>query len=143
MQDIKEYTTNVLDLAIDCISEGNSIPITVGAMGSSGGIYTTMLPVSQEVVDKFNQNVQAKLTIGYTVFNEPAQLGGVVIPQQTQDFEFGKKFWNLTQRLLEKGTIKVHRPSVNKFGSGLGGVLKGLDAMRQGKVSGEKLVFTI
>jgi hypothetical protein len=45
--------------------------------------------------------------------------------------------------LLEQGKIKVHRPSINKYGKGLEGVLKGMDAMRHGRVSGEKLVFTV
>lgn len=52
-------------------------------------------------------------------------------------------FWELSRELLESGKIKVHRPSVNKYGKGLEGVIKGMYAMRDGKVSGEKLVFTI
>ena len=45
--------------------------------------------------------------------------------------------------LLEQGKVKVHRPSINTYGKGFEGVLKGMDAMRHGKVSGEKLVFTV
>jgi hypothetical protein len=45
--------------------------------------------------------------------------------------------------LLEQGKVKVHRPSINKYGKGFEGVLKGMDAMRHKKVSGEKLVFTV
>jgi len=52
-------------------------------------------------------------------------------------------FWETSRELLEQGKLKVHRPAVNKYGKGLEGAIKGMDAMRQGKVSGEKLVFTI
>jgi hypothetical protein len=48
-----------------------------------------------------------------------------------------------SRRLLDQGKVKVRRPSINKYGKGFEGVLKGMDAMRHGKVSGEKLVFTV
>jgi hypothetical protein len=48
-----------------------------------------------------------------------------------------------SRRFLVQGKVKVRRPSINKYGKGFEGVLKGMDAMRHGKVSGEKLVFTV
>ena len=45
--------------------------------------------------------------------------------------------------LLAQGKVRVHRPVVNKFGSGFEGVVKGMDAMGEGRLSGEKYVFTI
>jgi hypothetical protein len=48
-----------------------------------------------------------------------------------------------SRRFLVQGKVKVHKPSINKYGEGFEGVLKGMDAMRHGKVSGEKLVFTV
>ena len=65
------------------------------------------------------------------------------MPAKPEDFEFGKMFWELSRELLEGGKVKVHKPSVDKLGSGLSGVIEGMDFMRQGKVSGEKLVFTV
>ena len=65
------------------------------------------------------------------------------IPAKPQDFEFGKMFWELSRGLLKEGKVKVHKLRVNKYGKGLEGALKGMQAMREGKVSGEKLVFTI
>lgn len=65
------------------------------------------------------------------------------LPAKSEDLEFGKRFWELSRGLLEVGKVKVHRPAVDKYGKGLEGVLKGLDAMRKGEVSAEKLVFTL
>jgi hypothetical protein len=112
-------------------------------MSSNGGVYSTLLPVPEEEVRKVNPKVQMNMTLGYTVVGEYFKFGPHEFPAKLEDFEFGKMFWEMSRDLLEKGAIKIHRPAVNKYGSGFEGILKGMDAMRQGKVSGEKLVFTL
>jgi len=142
-KDIQEWSNNSITHAFDCFSEGDSPKITVAAMSSSGGVYSTLLPVPEDTVKKINSKVQMKMTLGYTVVGEYFKFGPQEMPAKPDDFEFGKMFWELSRGLLEQGKVKVHRPSVNKYGKGFEGVLKGMDAMRQGKVSGEKLVFTL
>jgi hypothetical protein len=112
-------------------------------MSSSGGVYSTLLPVESETVQEINPKVQVKHTLSYTVIGEAFKFGTTEIPAKPQDLEFGKMFWELARVLLEQGKVKVHRPSVNKYGKGFEGILKGLDAMRKGEVSGEKLVSTL
>jgi hypothetical protein len=112
-------------------------------MSSSGGVYSTLLPIPEDEVRKINDRVQMKSTLGYTVVGGSFKFGPQEMPAKPEDFEFGKMFWTLSRDLLADGKIKVHRPAVDKFGGGFEGVVKGMDAMRQGKVSGEKLVFTI
>ena len=63
-----------------------------------------------------------------------------VFPATMEDYQFNQIFFRLAVKLLSEGQIKVHPP---KVGKGLDGVLAGLDDMRQGKVSGEKLVYSI
>jgi len=142
-QQIKDFSKDSIKYAFDCISEGDSPSITVSSMSSSGGTYTTLLPVPEDQVRKINDKVQVKSTLGYTVIGESFKFGPREMPAKPEDFEFGKMFWELSRDLLEKGSIKVHKPSVDKLGSGLKGVVEGMDFMRQGKLSGEKLVFTI
>jgi hypothetical protein len=112
-------------------------------MSSSGGTYSTLLPVDPELTKKLNPKVELKSTLGYTVVGEYFKFGSTDMPARPQDFEFGKMWWEQARELLEKGAIKVHRPSVNKYGTGFDGILKGMDAMRKGKVSSEKLVYTL
>jgi hypothetical protein len=127
----------------DCISEGESTKIAVAAMSTQGGVYSTLLPVPANQVSQLNSKVQMKSTLGYTVMGEFFRFGPREMPAKPEDFEFGKMFWELSRELLEQGKVKVHRPSVNKYGKGLDGVLEGMQQMKNGKVSGEKLVYTM
>jgi len=142
-KDINTWSQDSIHHAFDCISEGSSPSITIHAMSSQGGIYSTLLPVPESDVRKLNPKVQYKTTLAYTVLGEFFKFGPQDMPGKPEDFEFGKMFWELSRELLKQGKVKVHRLSLNKYGKGFEGVLKGMDAMRQGKVSGEKLVFTV
>lgn len=142
-EDIKEYTKDNLKLVFDCISEGDSPKISVGSMSLTGGTYSTLLPVPNDQVSKVNEKVENKSTLGYTVVGEAFRFGPHSLPAKPEDFEFGKMFWELARGLLAEGKVTVHRPSVNEGGKGLEGALKGMKAMKEGKVSGKKLVYTM
>lgn len=141
--DIRKYTNNKLKYAMDCISEGSAPQITAEAMSSDGGIYTNLLNLTADKVQPYNSAVEVKSTLAYTIVGEKFFFGKQEVPAKPEDEAFAKKFWALSRDLLAEGKVKVHKPSVNKYGEGLEGVLKGLDAMKEGKVSGEKLVFTL
>jgi len=112
-------------------------------MSSSGGIYSTLLPIPESDVRKLNPKVEYKTTLGYTVVGEYFKFGPEEREARPEDFEFGKMFWETSKGLLEEGKVKVHKISLDKYGKGFEGVLKGLNAMRAGKVSGEELVFAV
>lgn len=141
--DIKAFAKDNIAHVLDCIAREQSLKISASAIRPSGGVLSTLLPANAEQVAAINPNIKPNGTLAYTVIGEAFTLPGRAIPAVPEDFEFGKAFWNLSADLLAAGKIKVHRPAVNKYGSGLEGVLKGLDALREGKVSGEKLVFTL
>ncbi|KAF7928507.1 uncharacterized protein EAE98_005563 [Botrytis deweyae] len=142
-QDIKDFTNDSIKHAFDCMSEGSSPQITVSAMSSSGGVYSTLLPVATEEVHKYNAKVENKSTLGYTCLGERFTFGATEMPAKPEDFEFAKTFWEMSRGLLADGKIKVHKVSVNKFGEGFEGILSGMQAVKEGKVSGEKLVYTL
>lgn len=142
-EDINKYTENKLEYAFDCIAEGNSPSICAKAMASSGGQYTNLLSVTKEEIHKTNPNITVGSTLGYTVVGESFKKMGHEFPAKPEDFEFGKMFWDLSAELLGNGKIKVHKVSVNEGGKGLSGVLTGMQLMRDGKVSGKKLVYTL
>lgn len=66
---------------------------------------------------------------------------GPIFPPDHASFRYAKDFLTMANQLLADGRIKVHPQHVGK--DGLVGVLDGLDMMRQGKVSGTKLVYRV
>lgn len=136
-EQIKKFTDNKLKYAMDCISIESSAAICADALSSSpGSIYTTLLPIKSPRSD-----VESKNTLAYSLFGEEVLFGDRNVPASKEDFEFGKMFWALATKLLGEGKIKVHKPTVRS--GGLGGVLSGLQELKENKISGEKLVYVI
>ncbi|KAF2193030.1 alcohol dehydrogenase class-3 [Zopfia rhizophila CBS 207.26] len=142
VEDIKRRTVGRLRHAFDCISKESTAKICVGALSDEGGVYTTLLPIPAEVVAAINSHVTTKLTLAYSAIGEDFQFGQF-IPANPDDFGFAKSFWVTAEKLLGEGKIRAHKPSVNEGGSGLCGVLTGLQFLREGKVSGKKLVYVL
>ncbi|KAH7065377.1 chaperonin 10-like protein [Macrophomina phaseolina] len=140
--DIRKHTNNKLYYAFDCVAEGNSAQICADSLSTETASrkpqYSALL-----WIDMPREDVEARTTLGYTIFGEgfTKAFGPGHFPASQEDYEFGKKFWKLSEKLLAEGKFKVHRPDVR--GGGLEGVLEGLDELRQGKVSGKKLVYKI
>jgi len=134
---IREYTDDKLTKVFDCISEGDSPKISSEAISSKGGVVSYLLNPKHDRTD-----VENKATLGYTITGEAFKFfGGMDVPAKPQDFEFGKTFWELATKLLASQQLTVHPTKVGS--GGLQGVLKGLDELREGKVSGVKLVYKI
>ena len=130
----------------DCISEGSSTEISVKSMSTSeAGLYSTLLPVPEEKIKEFSPSgtVKQNTTLAYTTVGESFTFGSTQMEAKPEDFEFAKKFWEIARSLLVDGKVKVHKPSVNKYGKGWEGVMQGMEKMKNGEFSGEKLVYTI
>ncbi|KAL2841752.1 chaperonin 10-like protein [Aspergillus pseudoustus] len=139
--DIRTYTNNNLKLAWDCV--GGAEGIISNALSSDGGKYASILPVKKDEVLAINPNVDGPYsTLAYTIFGEPA-FRYTEYPAQPEDFEFGKKFWDVARQLLEEGKLKAPRTFINRGGSGFEGIFKGLEELKANKVSGGKLVYTL
>jgi len=77
----------------------------------------------------------------YTMFNEAFHKFGMDFPPSQEDFDFAKKFTAITENLLAEGKLETHPDRVGK--GGLQGALEGMEEMKAGKVSGEKLVYKV
>lgn len=142
---IKERTNNELTLAWDCSPTAESARLCALAMSDKvDGTYSNLLGIDAKPVKEANPKVEVKSTLGYTAFGyEFTYRGSIVMPAKPEDREFAAKFWELSRQLLADGKVKVARIAVDQGGKGLEGVLKGLDDLKQGKVSGTKLVYKI
>lgn len=112
-------------------------------MSSEGGVYSTLLNVDEEQVKEINPKVEMRHTLGYTVVGEAFPFGPKTYLASEEDFEFGKMFWEMARGLLGEGKIKTHRHEMDRGMKGLEGALAGMDELRQGRVSGVKLVYGI
>ena len=133
-------TDNKLCIVLDCITTGESIIKCCEALAPSSadrkvqycGLFTLgALPRS---------DIEAGFTMSYTALGESFQKWDNYYPGNPEDARFVGDFMKLTSRLLEAKKIQNHPAEV---GSGLEGVLKGLDRLRRGNVSGVKLVYTL
>jgi NADPH:quinone reductase-like Zn-dependent oxidoreductase len=137
VQKIKDCTQNTLAHVLDCVSTSASAELCAAAIGSNGGTVSYLLPLKHQ-----REDVEAKYTLAYTAFGEYFSIAGTrKFEARPEDLEFAKIFWKLSEGLVAEGKIRVHPPRVGK--DGLKGVLNGFQAMREGRVSGEKLVYRI
>ena len=138
---IRASTSNKLLHALDCVVEGSSPRICADALSTDDAltkIYNSLLGLKG-----FPRNdVGKKATLGYSAIGEEMSFPGRgTIPAKEEDLQFMSMFTGIAQELLAEGKIKPHPVSLRQ--GGLKGVLDGLQEMREGKVSGEKLVYRV
>ncbi|PLB52344.1 putative zinc-binding oxidoreductase ToxD [Aspergillus steynii IBT 23096] len=134
--EIRNYTNNGLKYVFDTISVQSSAKFCDEAISTEGGEYSALLVVKIE-----RENVNDRWTLGYTSVGEAFMFGNIPFEAKPEDMEFAKKFWATARELLAQGKVKPHPIKVG--GGGLRGVLEGMKAMQEDKVSGEKLVYRI
>ncbi|KAK9366860.1 chaperonin 10-like protein [Lipomyces kononenkoae] len=133
---IREFTHNNLRLAWDPISSESSAKFCADALSPSGGKYSALGDVKAP-----RDDVESAFTSAYTVIGEPHFFGSISVPAIPENYEFGKRWTSLVQRLLIAGEVMVLPPTIKR--DGLKGVLEGLQLLRENKVSGEKLVYRV
>ena len=77
-----------------------------------------------------------------TIFGLKVALDGVYGREaRPEDREFGKDLFRQVQRLLDQGRMTIH--PIKVMDGGWEGVVKGVDVVRKGEVSGHKLVYRV
>jgi NADPH:quinone reductase-like Zn-dependent oxidoreductase len=132
---IRKATDDNLKYVFDTISEGPSPAICAAALSSKGGKYSPLLPVESL---PGRDDIKSKWTLAYTMFGEDFSDS---FPASQEDWEFGKKFWKISSELINGGKIKTHPTEVRD--GGLASVPQGLKDLKDGKVSGKKLVYKV
>jgi hypothetical protein len=167
---MNEHTGDNLSLVFDCIAEGDSSKICTAALSSNGGKIASLLPVSQEnsrtnVTNEVssrpydqdytlvsrdyirnylaNQTPLHQFVNAYTCIGDPYTMFGQYTEAVPENYRLSSQFWEVAEKLFAEGKLVPHPQKVNLDGEGLEGVLKGLQIMRDGKVSGFKLVYRI
>ena len=103
-----------------------------------GGAYGKILDVEM----KDRPDVKNTFNLGYTSLGERVEKAFGTFSQEhcEKDYEFMKKWILEGDRLLAEKKLKPHPIKVSK---GFEGIIQGMDDMRDDKVSGQKLVFSV
>lgn len=133
VQEIRDFAGGPPEYAWNCIGSSESIEICELAMGGKGREKIA------SIIDVEGQN----WTLGYDAFGETfVWRGGQVRHGDPEERAFATRFLGIANEMLAEGKIKPIRRTVNWGGSGLEGVIKGMDQVKTGLVSAEKLVYT-
>ncbi|KAG9187567.1 hypothetical protein G6011_05438 [Alternaria panax] len=130
---IRKATNDKLKLVFDCIAEGKAFEITAAAISSSGGHMSALLPPN----DYPRSDVKASFTLAYTALGEAFN---ETFGANQEHYEFGAKFWKQAEEWFSSGKIKAHPAEVR---NGLANIPQGLQDLKDGKVSGVKLVYKV
>jgi hypothetical protein len=90
-----------------------------------------------------NQILHQQFVNAYTCIGEAYTMFGQYAEAVPENYRLSSQFWEVAQKLFAEGKLVAHPQKVNLDGEGLEGVLKGMQIMRDGKVSGFKLVYRI
>ena len=128
-----------LEYAYDAVSENGSMQLLAKAMENSGKI-AIVLPRDPE--QKLRQVSHDTDQTQFADIPESVVTVESSVPSaHGKDAEFARKYFILFGRLMEEGMFKPNRPRV--LSVGLLGVKEGLQLLKNGKVSAEKLVVRI
>ncbi|THV06340.1 dehydrogenase [Dendrothele bispora CBS 962.96] len=132
-QKIHAFTNGKLQYAVDCISEGSTPQLVSDSLGLEGGTISSILVYKMAV----RPEVKVIHSLAYQLFGK--SFGSY--PTSTEMVEFGTKSSKLISKLLAEG--KLTPAPIKIYPSGLASVPEGLEYMKSGKVSGEKIVYRI
>lgn len=135
-KNIFEETGGSIKKVFDTVSEADSAAICAAAFGSHGGTYCNLLGI-----DCPRSDVESVFFLGYDMSGEAYKFEGESYPARPEALAFGRKWYKIAEQLWASGKWQTHRQKVG--GMGLLGVLDGMQIMRKGLVSGEKLVYRV
>ncbi|TYJ54728.1 hypothetical protein B9479_004575 [Cryptococcus floricola] len=138
-----KITDGGVELALDTISDGDSFRITVEMMGKKGKQLNTFLPLPDHV-HELNPELKVEMTGVYTLlgkdFRFPALGTSQIYPADAEDRRFGVEVFQQTPVLYSKYGMK---PNPVQITGGFEDVSKGLELLKNGKISGKKSVIKI
>lgn len=130
-----------ISLAVDCISQKSSLGICDSVIGPKGGKVITVLPTTGK--DK-TPGIKHELIMSYTLFGLAFQWlppFGPKFPVIEGDRKALVRFYKSLPEWIDGGMIRA-LPCLEE-GGGFAGVLTGLEKLREGKISGKKLIVKL
>ncbi|KAK1518100.1 TOXD [Colletotrichum paranaense] len=127
-----------INLALDCISEKGTGPLTAKVLQANGGKVVTLLDQGESKVP----GVKYDMIMLYTVFGKEFAWLPPIGPKFPVDLEHRQalaRFYSILPQL--SGVLRP--PPIKEISGGIDVLLEELDQLRKGKVSGKKLVVKL
>ncbi|ETS64856.1 hypothetical protein PaG_00825 [Moesziomyces aphidis] len=137
-----------LSKALDCISENGTQQLCVKSLGTNGGDVVVLLKPDPEAIALRKGEVNIIHTLAYTALGRPFTYGKAAVFDQDRvsaDAALMKEWLNGDKghfySLLQRGILRGNK--IKKMDGGLDSINEGLKYLQDGKVSAEKLAYTI
>lgn len=138
---VKAFAGKPIRHALDCITDAESAAICYRALGRTGGTYACLeeCPTAWRT----RRSVKVKEVMGFQVLGVDIDLAGSTYtrPGDPALFEIGKQWAAEIEALMESDGFKPH--PLRELDNGWNSIIEGLDLLRKGEVSGQKLVVKI
>lgn len=133
---INQRTNNRLRHVLDCVAIPSTAQICAAAFGPDGGVYCSLLPEQCP-----REKVTSCFFLGYGLTGEDYIFESEFYTAVPDMYDFGKEAICVIEVLWTQDRLIAHPQRVG--GGGLQGALEGMREMKDGKVSGFKLVYRV
>ncbi|KAF4541987.1 alcohol dehydrogenase [Lasiodiplodia theobromae] len=139
-QDIRKFTEDALEYAVDCVTLESSMKLCYAAIGRAGGSYTALdpFPETQRTRKAITPDWILATQVTGNACSWPAPYGRDGSPELRA---WANTFFEQVQKALNERRIRGHPAKVSP--DGFAGVLEGVGIIRRGEVSGQKLVYSV
>ncbi|THH06160.1 hypothetical protein EW146_g9699 [Bondarzewia mesenterica] len=137
---IKEKTGGKLVHAVDCVSEGKTGIQISEALSEKGGVVAVILPYESP-----REGVKAVFSLAHDMLGKKYEFHGLRpwAPKDQEDADRGKKVSKFLDRVLAAYGDKIKPNPTLLLPNGLASVAEGIEYMKAGKVSAQKLAYRI
>ncbi|KAJ5896890.1 chaperonin 10-like protein [Penicillium subrubescens] len=134
---IKEVTEHALRYALDTVASEVTARFCCDVLGKEGGRYSSVLPIPKLP----RKDIVNLSSMAFTAIGEAFEIAGQKVPARPDDFVFAADFIKLVEEVWSSKKLSVHPFEVRS--GGFDGIFEGLQEMREGKISGRKLVYSV
>lgn len=140
--DIREYTSNELAYALDCVTQADTTQMCYSALGRAGGRYVALEPFRDQVAKTRALTVKPTWVMVLDIFGDEVHLEGEYHRDaNAENREAGTELFAAVQKCMDSGLIQAHPVKAGK--GGWQGVVQGVETIRKQPLSGQKLVYSV
>ncbi|KAL7929272.1 GroES-like protein [Trichoderma chlorosporum] len=141
-EDIKAYTKNTLEYALDTITKAKTLRHCYAAIGRGGGRYAGLEEIPPDLIATMRKTVKSGWVMGPEVSGLELELPGNYHRDANPELHIWyQSYIRRLAALYGAGKLRTHPIQVK--GGGLANIVEGLGALERGEVSAVKLVYPL